>query len=213
MTASKTERISMIGASVAAPPTAVKVAWLLVLSVGVLTLGAKIQVPLWPVPTTLQTLALCLMACYLGPRMAVGGVLAYMAAGFLGAPVFAGAVAGPAYLFGPTAGYLMAFIPAVYVASLLCHRTSTHGMGLFSQCVAFLVLHAVVLAGGTLWLAFAPLEASPLAAAQATTNHDTPMSLATAFAAGCAPFIVGSIMKSALATALIQAQRWGKDWS
>ncbi len=77
-----------------------------------LTLGAKIQVPFWPVPMTLQTLALMLVIGLGGLRLALASVTAYLGAGLAGLPVFAGALAGPAYFAGPTAGFLAGFLVA-----------------------------------------------------------------------------------------------------
>ena len=75
----------------------------------VLAISAKIKVPFYPVPMTLQTLAVPLIAAAYGSRLGVITVLAYLAEGALGLPVFTNtppAVAGPAYFLGPTGGYL-----------------------------------------------------------------------------------------------------------
>ena len=78
--------------------------------VALIALSAKIQVPFFPVPMTLQTLAIMGIAAAYGLRLGVSTILAYLVAGFAGAPVFAGPIAGPAYFMGPTAGFLLGFI-------------------------------------------------------------------------------------------------------
>lgn len=83
-----------------------------------ITIAAKVQVPFWPVPVTLQTLAILTIALAFGPRLAAVTVLAYLAEGFAGLPVFSGPVAGPAYFTGPTAGFLVGFVLMAYVAGL-----------------------------------------------------------------------------------------------
>ncbi|HOX23970.1 MAG TPA: biotin transporter BioY, partial [Elusimicrobiales bacterium] len=76
---------------------------------------AKLSLPLpfTPVPVTLQTLGVYLVAAALGPRKAFLAVLTYLAQGFAGLPVFAqGTLPGIAALLGPTGGYLIGFLPA-----------------------------------------------------------------------------------------------------
>ena len=62
---------------------------LVLVGTGILTLSAKISVPFWPVPMTLQTLAIMAIAAAYGRWLAVATVLAYLAEGFVGLPVFA----------------------------------------------------------------------------------------------------------------------------
>jgi biotin transport system substrate-specific component len=89
----------------------------------VLAVSAKIQVPVpgSPVPATLQTLAVILAGSLLGSWGGLISVAAYLAAGVAGAPVFAFG-GGPAYLMGPTGGYLLGYLPAVWVAGLVTRR-------------------------------------------------------------------------------------------
>ena len=91
-----------------------------------LIIAAKVRVPFYPVPMTLQTLAVMAIAVTFGLRLGVATVLAYLAEGALGIPVFTNTpplVAGPAYLLGPTGGFLAGFI---VLAFWLRHVT---GMG------------------------------------------------------------------------------------
>ena len=83
---------------------------LVVLCVVIMTICAKTQVPFWPVPMTLQTMATMAFAILLGPRLSVVVMLAYLAAGAIGLPVFSGTPergVGLAYMLGPTGGYLV----------------------------------------------------------------------------------------------------------
>ena len=76
----------------------------------VLVVSAKVEVPFYPVPMTLQTLAVLTLGALFGARLAAATVALYLGEGLIGLPVFAGAAAGPAYLVGPTGGYLVGFL-------------------------------------------------------------------------------------------------------
>ena len=74
-----------------------------------ITLGAKVQIPFWPVPMTLHTLSVFLVALTLGPRLGLAAMAAYLGAGAAGLPVFSGTPErgiGLSYMVGPTGGYL-----------------------------------------------------------------------------------------------------------
>ncbi len=80
-----------------------------------LTLSAKIQTPLSPVPATMQTFAVLFLGILLGPKLAFLTVLLYLFEGLLGLPVFAKG-GGYIYFTGPTSGYLFGFLLAAYFA-------------------------------------------------------------------------------------------------
>lgn len=92
---------------------------LLAAGVAALTLSAKVQITTVPVPVTLQMLVVMVIGAAYGPRLAGATLAAYLALGFQGLPVFAGAVAGPAYFAGPTGGYLLGFLLAAVVVGAL----------------------------------------------------------------------------------------------
>ncbi len=97
----------------------------IVIGVCLLTLSAKLQVPFWPVPMTMQTLVVLMLGMAYGPRLGAGTVLAYLLVGAFGLPVFAGTPErgiGLAYMMGPTAGFLMGFVVAAWVAGILAER-------------------------------------------------------------------------------------------
>ncbi len=86
---------------------------------------AQIQVPFFLVPMTMQPFALMVVALLLPPTLAVSTVGAYIVEGALGLPVFAGLKGGAGVLLSPTAGYIMGFLPMVYVISKLKHNLTT----------------------------------------------------------------------------------------
>ncbi|MBA4491338.1 biotin transporter BioY [Paracoccus sp. S1E-3] len=151
-----------------------------------ITLGAKVQIPFWPVPMTLHTLAVFTLAAALGPRLGMVTMVTYLAAGAMGLPVFSGTPErgiGLAYMAGPTGGYLLGYLLAAGVIGWLAQ-----GRGALGQALAMLTGLAVVYAAGLLWLAgFVP-----------------PSGL---LAAGFAPFILGDLVKVALASGLLAAMR------
>lgn len=148
----------------------------------IITLGAKVQVPFWPVPMTLHTLAVFFLAAALGPRLGFLAMAAYLGAGAMGLPVFSGSPErgiGLAYMAGPTGGYLVGYLVSTVVIGRLAQ-----GRGWMGQALAMLAGLSVVYATGLLWLAiFVPVSGL--------------------IAAGFAPFILGDLVKIALATACV----------
>lgn len=110
-----------------------------------------VRLPYTPVPVTMQTLFVLLAGIVLGPRDGFYAMIAYIGIGLAGAPVFAGMTFGPAVLFGPTGGYLLAF-PAA--AMLTGAAARSLGSGKPAVLVASLVGSATILLTGTayLWL-------------------------------------------------------------
>jgi len=99
-------------------------AWILLFALAT-ALGARVEIPHEPVPFTLQTLVVLLAGAFLGTRNGVLSQITYLAAGVMGAPVFAGGAFGAARLLGPSGGYLLAFpIAAALVGFLIGRRTS-----------------------------------------------------------------------------------------
>jgi biotin transport system substrate-specific component len=151
-----------------------------------LAASAKVQVPFYPVPMTLQTLVVLLLGAALGARLAAASVAVYLIEGLAGLPVFAGAIAGPVYMAGPTGGFLAGFLAAAALVGFAADRRWDRS---WIRLLASLSLgHAVVFAFGFLWLA-------QLIGAE------------KAFAVGVAPFAVATIVKTLLAVALIGAGR------
>lgn len=150
------------------------------LGVCLLTLSAKIQVPFWPVPMTLQTLVVLMLGMGYGARLAAATVLAYLAAGAAGLPVFAGTPErgiGLAYMMGPTAGFLVGFVLAAWIVGTLAERGWDRS---FLACAAAMVVgHATITLAGLGWLAV--LLGTP-----------------KAIEVGLMPFLASSALKTAL---------------
>lgn len=160
---------------------AARQAVLLLCGVALLTAAAKIQVPMLPVPMTMQSAVVLMIAIGFGLRLGTATVGAYLALGLAGAPVFAGAVAGPLYLAGPTGGFLLGFLATAAALGALADRGWIRGLRL----VAALALGTVIpFAMGWAWLA-------------------TLTGPAAAFSAGVVPFLAGAVVKLALAYLLL----------
>ncbi len=79
----------------------------------------SLPVPFSPVPITGQTFGVLLLGGLLGSRLAALSIFLYLIEGMIGLPVFAGGSLGLLYLFGPTGGYLIGFIPAAFLIGYL----------------------------------------------------------------------------------------------
>lgn len=116
-----------------------------------LTLSAKMQIPFWPVPFTLQTLVVLLVGMTLGWRLGAATVALYLGQGAMGLPVFASG-GGIAYFAGPTGGYLIGFFAAALLMGWMAERG--WGRSVLSTIGAMLAGTAVIFACGLFWLAY-----------------------------------------------------------
>jgi len=159
-----------------------------------LTARVTIPLPFTPVPITLQVMAVLLAGLVLGPRGGAISQLAYLAAVAAGLPLDARGL-GPAALFGPTAGYLLGFAPAAWLAGWLAERLPALGpqaqvRGVWvGSFVAALAGVAVIYACGLAWLA------------------PSVGSLGAAWALGAAPFILVDLGKALVAAAVAGSGR------
>ena len=88
----------------------------------ILTVSAKIKVPFYPVPMTMQTFVVIFIGMTYGWKLGLATVSAYLLEGAFGFPVFAGTPEkgiGIAYMVGPTGGYLLGFLVAVFIAGFV----------------------------------------------------------------------------------------------
>ena len=158
-------------------------ALLVIAGSAVMALSAKISVPFWPVPMTMQTLAVFLISAAYGRNLAVATMLLYLAEGAIGLPVFSKG-GGLAYLAGPTGGYLLAYPLAAAVVGWAADRgwdrTSLKLAG------AMLVGEVIILALGALWLGVV-------------------LGADKAIAGGIGPFVIVDLVKIALASAVVPA--------
>jgi len=97
---------------------------LLVIFIGslILAVSAKVKIPFYPVPMTMQTFVVLFLGLSLGYKVALATVGLYLLEGILGFPVFSNSPergVGLVYFTGPTMGYLIGFLPACFIASLI----------------------------------------------------------------------------------------------
>jgi biotin transport system substrate-specific component len=170
-------------------------ALLVLAGVVLLTISAKVQVPFWPVPVTLQTLAVPMIAAAYGARLGAATVLAYLASGLV-LPVFAGVGFGPAYFLGTTGGYLIAYPIAAWIVGAVAERVGNRVLPLFATMI---VADIVVLVLGFGWLALI---------AQLASGAWGGIGIERAWLGGIAPFLLADLVKVALAAALI-----GLSWT
>ncbi|MFN7710540.1 MAG: biotin transporter BioY [Holosporales bacterium] len=115
----------------------------------ILTLSAKISIPFWPVPMTMQSLTVVMMGALMGPRLAGASVALYLFEGMVGLPVFQSADVMP-FFAKPTAGYLMGFLPLAMLMGYLAERgwARTHVSAFFMVLLGFVFLDVF----GVSWL-------------------------------------------------------------
>jgi len=154
----------------------------------ILWASAKVHVPFWPVPMTLQTGAVAMIAAAYGWRLGTATVLLYLFEGALGLPVFSDSPErgiGLAYLLGPTGGYLFGFAVEAFVIGWFAERGfDRNPLKLFG---VMLLGDAVVFAIGLVYLG-------------SVIGWDKPL-----LHLGFYPFVLGDIVKLALAAALVSA--------
>ena len=175
--------------SFSAPAVFARRAALVLAGSALMYLSAQISVPanpFWGVPITLQTLAIPLLVALLGRELGTLAVLAYLAEGIAGLPVFQGHQGGLARFIGPTAttaGYLIGFPIAAYAVGTLYRLGLDRSYAL--RFVAVFAGTGLVFVTGVLWL-------------NAYIFHD----LGRALAAGVVPFLIGDVAKCLVAAAV-----------
>lgn len=147
-----------------------------------IAIAAQISIPMLPVPLTMQPLAVLLVGVVLGSKRGAAAAVLYLLEGASGMPVFAGGRGGAAWLAGPTAGYLLSYPFAAFIAGWFSERG--WGSDILRAVSGMLVALAVIYAGGWAWLSL-------------LTDSQT------AFATGIAPFLIADILKIALGAAML----------
>ena len=119
-----------------------------------LTISAKIKIPFYPVPMTMQTFVVLFLGISLGYKIGLATIGLYLIEGIAGLPVFSNSPekgVGLLYFTGPTMGYLIGFLTACYLASIIKYEDSF-----------FVVLGKLVVATSTIYiLGFCLLYTSP----------------------------------------------------
>jgi len=111
----------------------------------------SIPVPFSPVPITGQVFGILFLGAVLGSRIGTLSVIMYISEGLIGLPVFAGGSLGFLYLLGPTGGYLIGFIPAVYLVGYLSEIGFTNKI--YTTLIIMIFGTLVIFIFGISWLA------------------------------------------------------------
>ncbi|HEY7853787.1 MAG TPA: biotin transporter BioY [Aquiluna sp.] len=144
--------------------------------------SAQIQLPMWPVPMTMQTLAVLLVGAALGAKRGALSLSLYLALGAAGLPVFASAKSLTGVI--PTAGYIVGFVAAAALVGYLASRgfSSTPIKVALSFALGSVVIYGFGISGLMLALG---------------------LDMSTAVAVGVVPFLIGDVVKAAAAAALL----------
>lgn len=149
--------------------------------------GAYLAIPIGPVPIVLQNLFVFLSGLLLGSRWGFACVAVYILVGACGLPIFSIGRGGIGHILGPTGGYLMGFLPAVYVIGLITEKTKHH---VIIDVIAMVCGGIIIYACGVTWL-----------------KVITGMTLTKTLAVGMYPFILGDALKIAAAVPIAKALR------
>ncbi|MGM4905559.1 biotin transporter BioY [Tardiphaga sp. 866_E4_N2_1] len=156
--------------------------------VALLAVSAKINLPLPYVPMTLQTLVVLMIGAVYGWRLGTLTIIAYLAVGALGLPVFAGPVGGLKPLTGATAGFLSGFVVAAFITGWFSERGWDRSM--VRLFVAMAIGHIVIMAMGFAWLAYG-----------------MKLGAEKAWLVGVMPFLAGALVKNTLGAILVPVLR------
>lgn len=164
----------------------IKQAVLVVAGIALLTLMAKIKVPMWPVAISMGTFAVLTIGAAYGPRLGLATIFGYMLLGALGMDVFQNSAAGASgltYMMGGTGGYLVGYVLAVGLMGYAARRGWDRSMS--RMALAMIAANAVIYVPGVLWLG-------------QLYGWDQPI-----LQWGLWPFLVGDALKLALAALLL----------
>lgn len=154
-----------------------------VLGTAVLALSSYIEVPMLPVPITMQTFAVTLIGALYGWRLGTTTVILWLIEGAVGLPVLAGGAAGAHHFLGPTGGYLFAFPLSAALTGRLA-EWGWNGNRPIMACLSMVLGNLLCLGIGCAWLAIT-------------------IGLEEAFISGVLPFLIGALLKSGLAASLL----------
>jgi biotin transport system substrate-specific component len=160
-----------------------KIILIAILGSVLLTISAKIKIPFYPVPMTMQTFVVLFLGIVLGPKIGLLTVSLYLFEGIFGLPVFAGTPEkgiGLIYFTGPTMGYLVGFLVAVYLAGLFKYEKN-----LINNFFKLIISVSFIYIMGLIWLGM-------------LIGWDKPI-----FKLGAQPFLLAELFKISLLSFLI----------
>ena len=149
--------------------------------------GAYIAVPIGPVPIVLQNMFVFLAGLLLGSRWGAASVAVYLLAGLVGLPVFAGGTGGIGRILGPTGGFLLGYLPVVFLIGRLTERRQ---VSIVRDAAAMTAGALLLYACGAPWLKLV-----------------TGMPFEKALALGVLPFLPGDALKIAAAALIARSLR------
>lgn len=149
-----------------------------------LAVSSWIEVPMYPVPMTMQTFAVTLVGAFYGWRLGTLTVLAWLGEAMVGLPVLAGGAGGIAHFAGPTLGYLVAFPLMAALVGFAAERGWTRNI---------VVGFTVMLLANALCLTIGGAYLASLIGSDQALIH------------GVIPFMLGGVLKSALAALTVMA--------
>ncbi|XVN43367.1 MAG: biotin transporter BioY [Candidatus Rickettsia vulgarisii] len=157
----------------------------IILGVSLLAICSQVSIPLNPIPITLQTVAVLFIGLTYDRVNAISSVIAYITLGCAGIPVFTNYGFGISKITGPSGGYIIGFIAAVYAMSLLKSKIFNSNK-ILDNILLCLIGSSIIMGLGYLWLAgFIGFKQS--------------------FVLGVLPFIIPGIVKSLLLVGLLRA--------
>jgi biotin transport system substrate-specific component len=149
--------------------------------------GAYLAIPIGPVPIVLQNMFVLLAGLLLGSRWGLASVAVYLLTGACGLPVFAGGLGGIGRIVGPTGGYLIGYLPAVFITGYISEKA---GKRLSYDVLAMICGTIVLYACGVIWLKIL-----------------TGMTWSKTMMVGMYPFLIGDALKIAAAAVIAGALR------
>ena len=164
---------------------------LVIVGIAALAVAAKIKIPMIPVPMTMGTFAVLSIGAAYGMRLGLATIIGYMVIGALGFDVFAGSSAetfGVAYMMGGTGGYLVGYVLAVLALGWAARQGWDRSIG--KMALVMVLGNVLIYVPGLFWLAM-------------LYGTDAPI-----FTWGLTPFLLGDLVKIALAALLLPAV-WG----
>ena len=164
-----------------------KIFFIIILGSLLITLSAKIKIPFYPVPMTMQTFMIILIGASFGYKIGLATVSIYLLEGIIGLPVFSNSPekgTGLVYFTGPTMGYLLGFLGAVFFAGYFKYSKNT-----FLNFIKIVFSIFTIYLLGLVWLGY-------------LIGWDKPI-----FKLGAQPFLLAELFKILIATLAINQIR------